>query len=96
MIPSLFGDRLLLLCDAMAEKVGSIIMPKQHSERSRTATVVATGDRVVNYMVGDRVLLSWYTGVHIHLPGQEFFGIPVDEDRHRIVREEEVLAKLSD
>jgi co-chaperonin GroES (HSP10) len=90
----LFGNRLLIQCDDMKEQVGRIIMPNQHSERSRTAQVIAVGDRVENYMVGDKVLISWHIGTHIHLPGQELFGITVDEDKTRIVRDEEILMKL--
>lgn len=93
-MPELYGDRLLVLCDEMVDKVGSIIMPNQHSERSRTAKVIAVGNKVEHYVPGDSILLSWYTGVHIHLPGKELFGTRVDEDRHRIVREEEILMKL--
>jgi co-chaperonin GroES (HSP10) len=92
----LFGTRLLILCDEMVEKIGRIIVPEKHSERSRTAVVVACGDRVENYQTGDKILLSWYTGVHLHLPGAELFGVPVDEDRHRLVREDEILGKLKD
>jgi co-chaperonin GroES (HSP10) len=92
---TLFGRRVLLLLDAIAErKIGSIILAEKHSERSRTATVVAVGNDVTEYRAGDRVLLSWYTGVHLHLIGEELFGVPVDEDRHRIVRDEEILGRL--
>jgi len=93
---NLYGNRLLLWCDDLEQKVGSIIVAQQHSERSRTATVVAVGDGVENYRPGDKVLLSWYTGVHLHLLGKELFGQPVDEDRHRIVREDELLGKLTE
>ena len=94
---TLFGNRILLLCDAISEKkIGSIIIPEGRSERSRTAVVVAVGDNVFNYHAGDSVLVSWYTGIHIHLDGKDLFGVPVDEDRHRIVRDEEILGRLSD
>jgi co-chaperonin GroES (HSP10) len=93
----LFGHRILILCDAVSErKIGSIILADQHSERSRTATVVTVGDKVTNYAAGDKVLLSWYTGVHLHLIGEELFGSVVDEDRHRLVMEDELLGKLKD
>ena len=92
----IFGNRLLLLCDELSDKIGSIIMPGKHSERSRTATVLAVGDKVENYKVGHTVLISWYTGVHLHLVGKELFDTPVDEDRHRIVRDEEILGRLTD
>ena len=92
---TLFGNRLLLLCDAVEErKIGSVYVAEKHSERSRPATVVAVGNEAKHYAVGDRVLISWYTGVHLHLVGESLFDVPVDEDRHRIVRDEEILGKL--
>jgi len=41
--------------------------------------------------VGDKVLISYYTGVFVHLPDFAFRG---KEDLHRIVREDEILAKI--
>ena len=93
---TLYGSRILILCDDMAEKVGRIFVADKHSERSRTAKVLAIGDKVENYAVGDKILLSWYTGVHLHLIDKELFGIPVDEDKHRLVMEGEILGKLTD
>ena len=93
----LYGKRILVFCDAVAErKVGSIILADKHAERSRIATILAVGDEVKNYYVGDRVLLSWYTGVHLHVFGDTLFGTEVDEDRHRLVNEDEILAKITD
>ena len=91
----IYGSKLLIYCDEMVNQVGRIIMPEKHSERSRTATVVLAGDNVKNFAVGDRVLISWYTGVHTHLVGKFIGGVEVDEDRHRFVREEEILAKIT-
>lgn len=93
----LFGKRILILCDQIAErKVGSIILADKHAERSRTAIVLAVGGDVKNYIVGDKVLLSWYTGVHLHVLGETLFGQEVDEDRHRLVNEDELLGKITD
>lgn len=92
---SLFGKRLLIRCDEIAErKVGSIIISDKHAERSRVATILAVGTDVKNYHIGDRVLLSWYTGVHLHVFGDTLFGETVDEDRHRLVNEDELLGKI--
>jgi len=109
MVLTLYGSRILILCDDMAEKVGRIFVADKHSERSRTATIIATGDGIRKtrtkwwhlwktpiFKVGDKVLLSWYTGVHLHLIDKELFGIPVDEDKHRLVMEGEILGKLTD
>jgi co-chaperonin GroES (HSP10) len=86
-----WGDRIYLILDEMQESVGLIKLPERHSERSRIATVSAVGEAVKHFAVGDKVLISYYTGVFIHLPDLAFRA---QEDRHRIVREDEILAKL--
>lgn len=103
----LYGKRILILCDAVEErKIGSIIIADKHAERSRVATVLAVGDKVKHpgkwwqfwikphYKTGDRVLISWYTGVHLHVIGEKIFGQEVDEDKHRFVMEDEILSKI--
>lgn len=86
-----WGDRLYIVVDEPVEKIGELFVPQKHSERSRTATVAAIGDGVTHFKVGDKVLISYYTGIFIHLPDLAFRG---KEDLHRIVREDEILAKL--
>jgi co-chaperonin GroES (HSP10) len=91
----LYGKRILIFCDEISErKVGSLIISDKRAERSRVATILAVGGDVKNYQVGDRVLLSWYTGVHLHVFGDTLFGETVDEDRHRLVNEDELLGKI--
>lgn len=93
----LYGDRILVLCDPVEEKkVGLVYVADKHSERTRLATIISVGDTVTKYKPGDRVLLSWYTGVHIHLIGEKLWDIEADEDRHRMVMEGEILGKLVD
>jgi len=86
-----WGDRLYIILDEPKESVGAIILPERHSERSRVATVSAVGKEVKHIKVGNKVLISYYTGVFIHLPDFAFRG---KEDLHRIVREDEILAKI--
>jgi co-chaperonin GroES (HSP10) len=86
-----WGDRLYIVLDEPKESVGTIILPERHSERSRVATVSAIGEDVKHIKVGDKVLISYYTGVFIHLPDFAFRG---KEDLHRIVREDEILARV--
>jgi co-chaperonin GroES (HSP10) len=88
------GERIFLVFDQMVDRVGRVIMPDKHSERTRTAEIRAIGDKVTFYKPGDKVLLSWYTGIRLHLEGQEINGEPVDEDRFRVVKQEEILAKI--
>lgn len=92
---ALYGPRILLRCDPVEEtKVGRIIIQEKHSERTRFATIIAIGDDVKNYVPGDRVLISWYTGSHVHIIGGELFGNKNDEDLDRFVSESEILAKV--
>ena len=69
----------------------TIDLPENHHERSRIGVIKQVGDEVDCYKVGDRVLLSTYAGVRIHLIGREIDGEPIHEDLHRIVRQEEII-----
>ena len=92
---ALYGPRILLRCEPAEEiKVGRIVIPDKHSERTRLAEVIAIGDDVKNYVPGDKVMISWYTGSHVHIVGGELFGKPNDEDLDRFVSESEILAKV--
>ena len=77
-------------------RVVTINLPEQHHERSRIGVIRQVGDEVDLYKVGDRVLLSTYAGVRIHLIGRDIDGEPIDEDRHRIIRQEEILCTFDD
>ncbi len=92
-------DHALIVCDEMAEKEGMIILPENHSERSRIATVIAIGPGTLNgkgelvppiLKVGDRVIIKWHVGDHLHLPGKtmDINGKEekIDEIRFRIIR----------
>jgi len=79
-------------------------LPDNHSERSRTGVIKAVGEGTmvsgalvpVKYLPGDRVVVSVYAGTRIHLLGEEFEGQPIDEDRLRVIREEEVVCQVVD
>jgi co-chaperonin GroES (HSP10) len=73
-----------------------IALPENHHERSRVGIVKQVGDGVAKYAPGDKVLLSVYAGVRIHLIGRDIDGEPIDEDRHRVIRQEEIVAVLYD
>ena len=92
---TLFDDRVLLVFDGLKDRYGKIILPNAHSERTRKATVKIVGPDVKNYAPGDRVVMSWYTGITLHLDGETLFGEDIDEERYRIVREGEILMKIT-
>lgn len=86
-----WGDRLYIILDDPKESVGLIQLPEKHSERSRIATVISIGEGVTHFKVGDKVLISYYTGIFVHLPDLAYRS---KEDLHRIVREDEILARI--
>jgi co-chaperonin GroES (HSP10) len=93
------GERVLLILDPVEErKVGSIIVSETHSERTRIGTIVEIGPEVNEYAVGNRVLISWYTGTRIHLIGVNFdygelVGKKVDEDTLRVTTQAEIISE---
>jgi len=98
-------DRIFVILEPMVttsvstNKFGErveIALPENHHERSRVGLIKQVGDGVTKYFPGDRVLLSVYAGVRIHLIGRTIDGEPIDEDRHRIIRQEEILCVLYD
>jgi len=98
-------DRIFVILEPMVttkkvtNKFGEdveIELPENHHERSRIGVIQQVGEDVTDYKVGDKVLLSVYAGVRIHLIGREIDGKPIDEDCYRIIRAEEIIATLLD
>ena len=96
-------DRMFIILEPMVKEMTisgpggkpmKIPIPESHSERSRIGVVQKVGEKVTRYKPGDSVLLSTYAGVRIHLIDKEIDGQKIDEDRFRIIREEEVLCLL--
>ena len=89
-----YGDRIFLVLDPIKEKViKGVVIPDKHSERTRVATIVDIGAEVKRYRVGDRVIVSPYTGVRLHLPDMYIDGREIEEETFRVAREEEILGK---
>ena len=97
---SVKGDRCLILLDELKKTVTvrgiEMKIPDNHSERSRTGVIKAIGERVTMYFPGQRVVVGTYAGTRLHLIGEEFEGQPIDEDRLRVIREEEVNCLILD
>ncbi|MFA5154123.1 MAG: hypothetical protein WC554_16355 [Clostridia bacterium] len=78
------GERLLVKLDAVDEKkVGSILVPAKHGELSRAATVLAAGDEVKRFKVGDRIFLGYHSGNVVDIAWEK-------ADTLRIVDEAEI------
>jgi len=90
------GDRILVKpLDAEEKTKGGIILPDTAKERPQEGKVIAVGKGKVlddgriqplEVKVGDRILYGKYSGTEIKLDGEE----------HLIIREEDVLAIISD
>lgn len=99
------GHRIYVRLDPVEEKqIRGIIVPRDHKERTRVGTIVSCGPEVGwDYKAqefkanrlnpGDRVLLSYYAGVTLQLVME---GWTDEDDTHRIIVEDEVLAVLED
>ena len=86
------NDTLYIRLNEVEEQqIGRIILPDKHEERTRIGTVLATGDKVKLFKAGDKILVSYFAGIHLHLPTEGIMN-----DTHRILTENEVLAKVED
>ena len=100
------GDRIFAILDEFKTtkeitldngRKATILLPEKHSERSRLGTIKVVGPEVKNgWKVGDRIIVSTYGGVRIHLIDKEIDGEKIDEDRFRVFREEEIVAQCLD
>jgi co-chaperonin GroES (HSP10) len=70
-------------------KIGSIVMPSAHAQRTEEAFVIAKGKDVEELEVGDKILINYKGGAHIQL--SETYS---NEPRHRIIIEHNILAKV--
>ena len=98
-------DRIFVILEPMVKtkaitdrfgKTIEIDLPENHHERSRVGVIQLVGPAVTAYKPGDKVLLSTYAGVRIHLIGRQIDGKDIDEDCYRIIRQEEIIAQLFD
>ena len=99
------GDRCFVILEPMVktkkyiDKMGverELELPENHHERSRIGVIQQVGPEVRGYFPGDRVLLSTYAGVRIHLIGRQIDGKEIDEDCYRVIRAEEIIATFTD
>ena len=100
-------DNVLLELDAVEEDVAAegktddggeykIVTPEIHHQRSRRATILAVGrirlpeDRDM-YKPGDRVIVSFYTGIIVH-----DFELGWHDDTHKVCRYDQILGKIGE
>ena len=91
--------RVYTILDSVEERmVGRIVIPDKASTPSRIGTVQAVGPDIKDLKPGDRVLVSYYSGVAIDMPelhvhnGKKGGG----QDIHRIFTPQEILATVAE
>ena len=106
-IRRVLGNRLYIRLDKVEERKiagGRLYAPDMHSERTRVGTVVLTGPdvgidirtrefKVNRIQPGDRVMVSYTAGVVLQFVSENW---TVEDDTHRIIVEEEILAVVED
>lgn len=102
-----YGERLLVAFDDLAEeqvitdgagRTFTVKVPEQHSERTRIATIldVGTGPDATQYKAGERILVSWHSGVRLHLLDKLLMGRSWKEDLLRVITPQEVLLLVTE
>ena len=84
------GDNIYVLMDEREGASKIIISPDQYQQISEVGTVIAVGDEVTKVGIGDKIIISYYTGSHLQLP--ESYS---ESKYHRIIREHEILCRVN-
>jgi chaperonin GroES len=94
------GDRVVILRDDPAERIGSILLPDTAKQKTTRGRIVAMGPGKVNprwdggrepfpfdggLAVGDIVLLGKYAGYEVEFAGQEYTIMHADELLAKVV-----------
>ena len=85
------GKKVFVELNPIGEKVteGGVILPEQHHEEFRIGFILAKGDEVKGFEVGDKVLVGWVFGESIHIPDRGIL-----DDTLRMGTQTEIWAKL--
>jgi len=97
-----FGDRLLVKLDPKetelpieaVDKFGKQVklqISGDAAQRSRIGTIIAVGGRCQFFKKDDRIIISFYTGIQLHLPSMHWL-----DETLRVLREEEVVAFIKE
>ena len=85
------GDCLYVYMDLRPPKSTIIETPEDSQQITEVGTVIAVGPKVEeNYKPGDKIVIHYYTGVHLQLP--ECYSA---SKYHRILRDHEILFKVN-
>lgn len=88
MVVKPFGSRVFVELEPVGERktAGGVYIPDKHAEPSRFGKVLAVGPAVKTVSVGDKIMLSYYTGT-----GIDYLGSGFHYDTHRFIEESEIL-----
>jgi len=75
--------------DLKDDRVGLIDMPENVTQQTRRGTVIAVGDKVTEWKVGDRVIKPYYAGNFINMNAYMY-----RDETHVICGEDEVQARI--
>lgn len=79
------GENVIAKPDEGQNKTSSgIFLPDNATEKPKTVTVVAVGDKTKYVKVGDRIVVKSYATT----------DVKIDKDEYVIVKEEDILAKV--
>lgn len=86
-----YGDKIYIRVLERATKIRNVFVPQDHKMRTEKAEVVSVGENVKYFKPGDKILVMFYSGVHIQTP--ETYS---QEPTHRLIVEHEILARFED
>lgn len=87
------GKKVLVKLNPVEEKTtkGGIILPDLHHEEFRVGFILAIGDEVNDFKVGDKILVGWIFGDSVHIPDQGIL-----DDTLRMGTQAAIWAKIED
>lgn len=84
------GDHIYLFMDVRGD-VSSVLITPDRQQITESATIISRGEDVTkDLQVGDKVLISYSTGIHIQI--KESY---TTSKYHRIIRDHEILTKIN-
>jgi len=86
-----FADKLYIKVLERTSKIKNVFVPEDHKMRTEKAEVVSVGEDVKHFKPGDKILVMFYSGIHIQTP--ETYS---HEPTHRLIVEHEILAKFEE
>ena len=85
------GKKVLVRLNSFEGKKtqGGIYLPEAHHEEFRIGFILAKGEEVDKFEIGDKVLVGWTFGESIHFPDKDIL-----DDTLRVGTQNEIWAKI--